>query len=62
MDSDQRRADIDRTSKLRELATSGMIGGRSSYFNHLIAIYDKVGKLTARERARVDLFLALRGK
>ena len=62
MDSDQRRVDIDRISKLRALATSGVIGGQSSYFNHLIAIYGKIGMLTARERARVDLFLALRGK
>jgi hypothetical protein len=62
MNKDERNGDINRISKLKAIATSGMIGGQSSYFNHLIAIYDKVGKLTARERARVDLFLASRGK
>lgn len=62
MDQDERSADIDRISKLRALASSGAIGGQSSYLNHLIAIYDKVGRLTARERTRIDLFLASRAK
>jgi hypothetical protein len=62
MDKDEQNADTNRISRLGELAKSGVVVGHSSYFNNLITIYDKVGKLTARERARVDLFLAARGK
>jgi hypothetical protein len=57
------QADITRIAKLKELATSGMIDGPSSYFNHLIDIYGEVGRLgasrtfTDRERQRVDLFI-----
>ena len=36
-------ADITRITKLKELATSGMIDGQSSYFNHLIDIYGASG-------------------
>ncbi len=56
-------ADITRIGKLKELASSGMIDGPSSYFNHLIDIYSEIGRLganrtfTDRERERVDLFL-----
>jgi hypothetical protein len=57
------QADITRIVKLKELATSGMTDGPFSYFNHLIVMYGKQGRLganrtfTDRERARVDLFL-----
>ena len=57
------QADITRIAKLKELASSGMIDGSSSYFNHLIDIYGEAGRIganrtfTDRERARVDLFL-----
>jgi hypothetical protein len=57
------QADMFRMAKLKELATSGMIDGQSSYFNHLIDIYGDLGRtsttrtFTNRERERVDLFL-----
>jgi hypothetical protein len=57
------QADITRLVKLKELATSGMMDGPFSYFNHLIDMYGKMGRpgalrtFTERERARVDLLL-----
>jgi hypothetical protein len=50
--------DAARIAKLKELAAAGRTGGAASYFNHLITIYSRVGKLTPRERQRVDEFLA----
>ena len=49
--------DATRIAKLKELATAGQTGGAASYFNHLITVYARVGKLTPRERERVDEFL-----
>jgi hypothetical protein len=50
--------DATRIAKLKELATAGKTGGAASYFNHLVTVYARVGKLTPRERERVDEFLA----
>ncbi len=60
---DNLQADISRMERLKELADSGRIDGPSSYFNHLIDVYSKLGQSSARrtftdrERQRVDLFL-----
>lgn len=54
--------DATRIAKLKELATSGQTGGAASYYNHLITVYARVGKLTSRERERVDEFLASLGE
>jgi hypothetical protein len=50
--------DATRIAKLKELAAAGQTGGAASYYNHLITVFARVGKLTARERERVDEFLA----
>ena len=62
-DHETLRADVARIAKLKELASAGRIDGPSSYFNHLIDIYDTSGRVgtdrtfTDRERERVDMFL-----
>lgn len=56
--------DVARMAKLKELSSSGLIGGQASYFNHLLDIYGDQGRtragrvLTDRERVRIDAFLA----
>ncbi len=58
---EEARTDATRIAQLKELANAGRTGGAASYFNHLITVHARVGKLTQRERERVDEFLASLG-